>query len=1021
MSNVYSYQITLRQFGFAGASILVFFTVCLFYLLTWHRAQAFEAATTVLFWQNIMALALLLAMIYGPLHQWLAGDPVRRNRLRAYVALIVAILLLPPILLDNWTPTILVFLIGFQCFLMTAAGTILSETKFRKGLYYLFGSVLAIFIVFQYSAQVRLLKQFDWASASPKKILTVLVGTSLDAADSMRSSILMVFDKSSLSTKSKIAEVRLRIEPDSIETMAKNLPASAKEKYYDGQMLYPDGSWKRIKYRMRGQSFWHWMPEKPSLRVRLRKGDPLNLQRHINFVNPEDRAMVSNILGDEIARNMGVLTHKNQFVRLYINNKFFGVYHQTTREDEEMLRLNRRIPGPIVVGDSLSIPWKAGDFEYAEPAQVQKNDTPLEQMVSAINSPLSVRRYEKLWDAMSFEQLARWDAALKIVGGIHTDVSHNHTYYFDPRLGKLEPILTDVNGHGLMTHPRWLDRHLMPYEGDIRIPLNERLQPLLDAALRDPRFAHRRNEIAFEALTGAGSVVSQFKILDRYFSSIDQDVFADRQKAALEGVGIGVARQPFSNMQYRASKDSLRRWIKDRNTFLKEELLNTNVTITLAPNQFGGTLFIVSVFGNSAVDFEPSEAIHNLSADRDRVGTFKRVKREKIRLYPGLKKDFDYKYSYIGSAEGRYYLMAGKQSYLFQIDNLNPSQAANIVKAAFKSSLSGEPIPVRTETTETINPVSISYNANTVHPWAFAPINSNDILIGPGVHEVTTDIIIGTSQRLRVSAGAHLKLAPEVSIISRGQVLIEGTKENPVSITRLKRKAAWGGLLIIGKASSESKISFTNISGGSLAKNGNLISSGMVSIYDSDNTLIADSSISNNILSDDTLHVVYGNVRLLRNHFADCFGDCIDFDYTSGEVKKLTIDRSGNDGFDFMSSKVNLTDIKINITGDKGLSIGELSDVDATNVVITQAVIAIAVKDSSKLRLSASMLSENEIGVDLYRKNWRYGGPGNAILATTVFSNNQVDARSETESELTLDKASNPITFAGDGKVNRIQ
>lgn len=1021
MSNRQTYPSKLTRIGVLGACLFSLFTICLIYLVNWPRATGFEAATNVVLWQNVTAVVFLLAMAFGPLHRWLAADPHRRNRFRVYVALIIIILLFPSILLNNWTPTILVFFIGFECFLVAAAGAILGEVKYRKGLHYFFGSLFAIFLVIQYSAQVRLLKQFVWASASPQKIMTVLIGTSLDAADTVRSSILMSFDASVLSPEPKIEEVRLRIEPGSIESMAKNLPVSAKQKYYDGQMLYPDGTWKRVKYRMRGQSLWHWMPEKPSLRVRLRKADPLNLQRHINFVNPEDRAMVSNVLGDEIARNMGVLTHKNKFVRLFINQKFFGVYHQTTREDEEMLRLNRRVPGPIIVGDELSIPWNADDFEYTEPAEPQIKMTPLEQMVSAINSPLNVERYEKLWEAMSFEQLARWDAALKIVGGIHTDTSHNHTYYVDPRLGKLEPILTDVNGHGLMTHPRWLDRHLKPYEGDVKIPLNERLQPLIDAALRDPRFAHRRNEITYAALTGAGSVEEQFKILDRYYAAIDQDVLADRQKAALEGVGTGVARQPYSNSQYLASKDALRQWIKDRNAFLHAELLKTEVAISVAPDNTGGSLFVVSVFGNSAADFRISDINSYLSADTGLVGKFTRLQTKTIRLYPGLKEDFDYSYSYIGSAEDRYYLTAATQRYLFKINSSEPDQLAEILKESFRSSLSGEPISVKIERRESIDPATVLYNPYTVHPWNFKPVGVNDISFGPGTHKITSDIIVGHKQRLLVSAGSHLKLAPNVSIVSRGKVLIEGTKENPVSISRLDPSAAWGGVLIVGETSVGSKISFAEISGGSFAKKGHLISSGMVSIYNSYETQISDSLFSKNILSDDTLHVVYGNVNLLRNRFEDCFGDCIDFDYTRGEVRALTINRAGNDGFDFMTSKAYLTGIKINVAGDKGLSVGEQSEVEATNIQIAQSNIAIAVKDSSQLRLLDSRLSESEVGVDLYKKNWRYGKPGTAFIAATTFSRNQVDVRHEAGSDLTLDKMSNPNTFAGDGTVHRPQ
>lgn len=67
-----------------------------------------------------------------------------------------------------------------------------------------------------------------------------------------------------------------------------------------------------------------------------------------------DRAMISNFYGEYLADKMGILTHNTKFVELFINQKYVGVYHFTTNDDEEMLRANDRIPGPIYVGDDLS-------------------------------------------------------------------------------------------------------------------------------------------------------------------------------------------------------------------------------------------------------------------------------------------------------------------------------------------------------------------------------------------------------------------------------------------------------------------------------------------------------------------------------------------------------------------------------------------------------------------------------------------------------------------------------------------
>ena len=75
------------------------------------------------------------------------------------------------------------------------------------------------------------------------------------------------------------------------------------------------------------------------------------------------------------------------------------------------------------------------------------------------------------------EKYAKFNALLSLVGGIHTDTSHNHLYYFDPSQGRIEPIISDVNGHGLLLYPS--PREVCsPNTNHLEVPLNGRNNPL---------------------------------------------------------------------------------------------------------------------------------------------------------------------------------------------------------------------------------------------------------------------------------------------------------------------------------------------------------------------------------------------------------------------------------------------------------------------------------------------------------------------------------------------------------------
>ena len=392
-----------------------------------------------------------------------------------------------------------------------------------------------------------------------------------------------------------------------------------------------------------------------------------------------------------------------------------------------------------------------------------------------------------------------------------------------------------------------------------------------------------------------------------------------------------------------------------------------------------------------------------------------------IRLHPGLLKDFHSDYPFLDRRVGRYYLRPGPQRYLFRARKTSPGALAPQMRNAFRRALDGARIDPEIMIVDRIDEQAIEYNKQSIHPWALPLPQMNDIRFGAGRHEISKDVMVGERQRLIISAGAELAMAPGISIFSRGRVLLDGNSERPIVIKRLDPERAWGGITITGSASNGSLIRFSNISGGSFAHKDNIVSSGMLSIYGVSGTRIENSTISANVLSDDTLHVVYGDATLSGVSFGDCFGDCIDFDYTNGDIDGLTIVNAGNDGIDFMTSSARLRNINIRTVGDKGLSIGELSRVDVSKLRVERATTGIAVKDRSTLSAANSSIHKTSVGIDLYSKNWRYGGPGKAELTNITFVGNEVDARTEEASTLQLDKHSNPKTFAGDGTVEHAQ
>ena len=75
--------------------------------------------------------------------------------------------------------------------------------------------------------------------------------------------------------------------------------------------------------------------------------------------------------------------------------------------------------------------------------------------------------------------------------------------------------------------------------------------------------------------------------------------------------------------------------------------------------------------------------------------------------------------------------------------------------------------------------------------------------------------------------------------------------------------------------------------------------------------------------------------------------DGLDIDASELDLKKVLINNSGNDCFDLSFGQYNLRNINIKNCLDKGISIGERSNVSLSDFIISNTDIGIATKDSS--------------------------------------------------------------------------
>ncbi len=869
-------------------------------------------------------------------------------------------------------------------------------------------------------SQWELLKYRFFILGAGKDVRTNAIffaGTALDALIMTGYSLTSLFDTKAKTENFGLESINLKIQPGSLNKMTSRLPDSAKAKYYPASMLYPDGTWRNIDYRLRGRNIWHWHLSKPSLRLKLSKKNPINLQRHINMVNPEDRGAISNIAAEALAAKLGVLTPITTFTTLYIDGEYKGLYHQTTREDEEFLRLAGRMPGPLFIGDHLGKVWEAQRFENAGDLDVLRYIQPVEQLVEIIYSPDSPKRYQKLWEIISLEKLAAWQASINLVGSIHADYHHNHLFYFDPALGQLEPVLSDANGHGLQTWDKNFARFWFREHSNYEIGLNQRIQPLSNVAFRDPIFLHKRNQLLFAALNSFGSENEQNNLLRGYYEQIDEAMRADRKKSSLEPGFTGWFRFPYGNWLYERAKKDVSIWIEKRNEFLHQELDKSSVSYSLEKDVNRNIRLTVEVDGVSATNFHISTIPGKVFAQHKLSWNSKAVLTNGLEiLYPGLA-EMDDESCPRSRRSHPFCLKPSPQIYLFSVQMKDEVQLSELLSAAFTNSVTGLKIK---PTKKRRNEIAGSKNPFVLHAWELNNAEPQVVTLGPGLVTLTEDLMIRSQDILFVKPGTRLALAGGISIASKGKVIFAGTEASPIKVEPIVEDDPWGAIIIHGKGAKDSAIRYTSFSGGSTAQKFNVKYSGMVSAHDVENIDIENSTFTKNHLADDLIHIVYGKANLKGLELSDCYADCIDLDYVDSVVEGVTIKNAGNDGIDLMASRVNLDRISIKEASDKGISIGEGSIVKLSNGKFTKSSIGVAVKDLSELNISDSVFTGNKIGISIYKKNWRYGKPGKVSSERLEFSENRVDLEIEKDGFFYSPKTL-AMRIVGDGEVTSLE
>ena len=649
----------------------------------------------------------------------------------------------------------------------------------------------------------------------------------------------------------------------------------------------------KANIRLKGYYLDHIATDKWSLKFRL-KNDNIEGIRDFSIMNPATRDFHSSILINEVMTYKGIIAPRNKFYKVILNGKNLGVMLFEERFTEQLTEHFNTPHGPIIYYDE-----KSEIHTFHDDDMFWNKDKNLEfffqNIINFENHP------EKYINYINQNSWAEYLAINFLFKCWHGNIRMNLSYYFHPLKKTIQPTSSD-NSCGQIDYSRELN--FLPYE----------------------------HEFIYKLIK-----ISSFKKL---------------------------------------LKQKINWWLNDENAKIyinkinqKEKLLRSTLS---KESIFLGKFFIDNNHLEKVIDW-----INHIQNTEDKVLEKPSIVRKTVIPMIKIEKkngNKDYFLKINDYSSERYLLKKliistsnGKESI-----NLDKIKNFSVISKNFNELLNKKDLlKIKINKVELIffdlkkkisNKIkcNLSYEQKKIEGYKFSlerdlrkffKLNKKDNLFFLERNKtviIDQTLVFPPKYDLLIQEGSTLKFHNETGLIINGGLTIKGRDDKQVNFTNYK-DAKWAGVLILAEGK---KVYIDNliVNGG----NGKINDIQYRGAFTINNAKIKiKNSIFQNNRSEDTLNLVQVNGDLKNITIQNTQSDGLDIDYSTILISRSNFENigktTGADAIDFSKSNVKMKDININNVTDKGISIGENSFSEISNVKISSATIGVAVKDSSTL------------------------------------------------------------------------
>jgi len=265
-----------------------------------------------------------------------------------------------------------------------------------------------------------------------------------------------------------------------------------------------------------------------------------------------------------------------------------------------------------------------------------------------------------------------------------------------------------------------------------------------------------------------------------------------------------------------------------------------------------------------------------------------------------------------------------------------------------------------------------------IESFGFIKEEDNYYIIKEGKHIIDKPLYLKTGKNLIINADTVLTFTNQSFIyIKDANLIMNGTANKNIVMTSPK-DSKWGGILVSN--SKNSIINFVKFENTDFYNDNpnKIFLTGAINFFKS-NVRISNVEFNNSI-AEDSLNLIETSFLIENSSFKNSISDALDIDFSKGKILNSQFSYVKGDSIDTSGSHVELENIHINETSDKAISVGENSKLFADNIKISNSFNSIAVKDDSSF-VGQNIFFENNItDVSAYLKKSYYNNGGNISL-----------------------------------------